>query len=75
MTKEIIQKEPKIGDIVYWDYEEKNRQYYVVLELTDLGSARVIYLGGDIFFAQFANKPVNWSLFGFGTSWWVLEQQ
>lgn len=73
VIKPIIQKKPKIGDIVYWDYEEKNRQYYVVLELTEQGGARVIYLGGDVFFAHHANKPVNWSLFGLGTSWWILK--
>lgn len=68
------QKHPSVGDIVYWDYEEKNRQYYVILVLTD-HAARVVYLGGDVFFAHWANKPVVWSLFGFGTSWWALEQQ
>ena len=69
-------KEPpvQIGDIVYWDYDEKNRQYYVVLEMTD-HKVLVVYLGGDVFFAHHANKPVDWSLFGLGTSWWVLEQQ
>ena len=75
MTKKIIQKKPKIGDIVYWDYDEKNRQYYLVLDLTGQNGVHVIYLGGDVFFAHHANKPVNWSLFGFGISWWVLEQQ
>ena len=73
VIKPIIQKEPKIGDIVYWDYDEKNRQYYVVLNLTPNNGARVIYLGGDVFFAHHANKQVTWSLFGLGTSWWILK--
>lgn len=65
-------KHPSVGDIVYWDYDEKNRQYYVVLEMTDL-KANVVYLGGDVYFAHHANKPVSWSLFGLDTSWWLLE--
>ena len=67
-------KHPSVGDIVYWDYDEKNRQYYVVLEMTE-HKAHVVYLGGDVFFAHHADKPVDWSLFGLGTSWWILEQQ
>lgn len=63
---------PSVGDIVYWDYDEKNRQYYIVLEMTDL-KANVVYLGGDVYFAHHANKPVSWSLFGLDTSWWILE--
>lgn len=65
-------KHPSVGDIVYWDYDEKNRQYYVVLEMTD-HKANVVYLGGDVYFAHHANKPVSWSLFGLDTSWWLLE--
>ena len=66
-------KHPSVGDIVFWDYDEKNRQYYVILEMT-VAAARVVYLGGDVYFAHHADKPVNWSLFGLDTSWWVLEQ-
>ena len=65
-------KHPSVGDIVYWDYDEKNRQYYVVLEMTD-HKANVVYLGGDVFFAHHADKPVDWGLFGLDTSWWILE--